>query len=74
MAKTSDEQLRKMIMALIGEVDYDQDKYFDPETSEDPEEAEAQMKRLVELERDIAKRGIITAAAKVEILKSEQRK
>lgn len=47
----SDEELREMIRAILGEADYDLAKHFDPETSEDIEEAEITMKRMVKIAR-----------------------
>lgn len=42
-------QAQDMIMELLGEVDYDVMKSLDPETAEEPEEAERQMKRLIKI-------------------------
>lgn len=36
-----------LVMHVIGMVDYDIAKYFDPETSEDPRRAKAEMSQLV---------------------------
>lgn len=47
----SDEKLRDMILAILGEADYDLAKHFDPETSEDIEDAEITMKRLIKIAR-----------------------
>lgn len=50
----TDAQLRAMILALLGEADYDLAKHFDPELSEDPDAAEEQMQRMI----DIARRAV----------------
>lgn len=45
----TNEQIEKMLLQVINELDYDLYKFFDPELSEDPEESEELMERLVEI-------------------------
>lgn len=45
----TDAQARKLILEIVGEVDYDHAKYFDLEISEDPEDAEHTMERLIKI-------------------------
>lgn len=46
-AETPDGVIRDLIMFVVGTVDYDIAKYYDPATSEDPKGAEREMKQLV---------------------------
>ena len=48
MAMT-DKEARALVLALLGEADYDLAKSFDPKLSEDPEESERGMARMVKL-------------------------
>lgn len=47
----TEKQIRLMIKQIIGEVDYDASKFYEPDLSEDPEAAEQSMKRLVKIVR-----------------------
>lgn len=49
--KLTDEQIRSMLKDVIGEVDYDIAKSYNPRLSEDPESAELSMRRLVQIVR-----------------------
>ena len=48
-------KIRKMLLELIEELDYDHYKHFLPDCSEDPEAAEQQMQRLIEIVRKYIK-------------------
>lgn len=41
------QQIREMIMDILGQADYDLAKSYDPETAEEPEYAEKKMQKLV---------------------------
>jgi len=43
--------IRKMVMAILTEADYDLAKSYDPKLSEDPEHSEASMDRLIAIAR-----------------------
>lgn len=45
----TDKQIRKMILAILNEADYDLAKSFDPNLSEDPESSEATMRAMVKI-------------------------
>lgn len=49
--KMTDQKIREMLLAVIAQVDYDQLKYFVPETSENREDAEEEMRRLIKIVR-----------------------
>jgi len=51
--KISDEKLKKLVLEIIGSVDYDISKFYSEDTSEDWEAAEQQMKRHIEVARKI---------------------
>ena len=48
----TNEQIRKLVMKIICWVDYDVSKFYDPETSEDPEAGEEEMQRLIKMVRE----------------------
>lgn len=50
-------QIKEMIMDLLGQIDYDMMKSFDPETAEEPEQAEKSMDKLVALVQKHLKAG-----------------
>lgn len=52
LSKKRDEQIRAMLLAVIGEADYDLAKSFDPDLSEDPEHSERTMVAMVRIVRD----------------------
>jgi hypothetical protein len=43
------DQIKQMILDIIAEVDYDVAKSLDPETAEDPEYAEVELERLIDI-------------------------
>jgi len=43
------DQIKDMIMAILGQADYDLMKSYDPETAEEPEYAESEMEHLIDL-------------------------
>lgn len=45
----NDEEIREMIVGILEVADYDLSKFFDPEISEDPEEAGILMNELIEI-------------------------
>ena len=45
--ETPAEAIQELVMHVIGMADYDIAKHFDPETSEDPRRAKAEMRQLV---------------------------
>ena len=45
----TNQEARDLILMILGEADYDLVKSFDPELSEDPEEAEHTMRRLIDI-------------------------
>lgn len=47
MKELTDKQIRKMILNLIEEIDYDIWKSFDPKLSEDPDDIEDKMNNLI---------------------------
>lgn len=42
------DEIKDLIMAILGQADYDLMKAFDPETAEEPEYAESEMERLID--------------------------
>jgi len=42
------DEIKDMIMVILGQADYDLMKAYDPETAEEPEYAEGQMERLID--------------------------
>lgn len=51
LPNTREKQIRAMLLAVIGEADYDLAKSFDPELSEDPEHSERTMAAMVRIVR-----------------------
>lgn len=51
------DQIREMIMVILGKVDYDLMKSFLPELSEDPEETDETMEELISLVEKHLKRA-----------------
>lgn len=51
----TDEQIERIILDVISEVDYDHYKAFVPECSEEPEEIPFRMARLVQIFKDSLK-------------------
>lgn len=52
-------QIKAMIMALLGRVDYDIMKSYDPKTAEEPDYAEESMGELIEIvEKHLKKAGM----------------
>ncbi len=45
----SEQQIRRMLLAIIDEIDHDAYKFYVPETSEDPEAAEESMQDLIQI-------------------------
>lgn len=41
------DQIKELVLAIIGKIDYDLAKGFDPETAEEPEYAEEELERLI---------------------------
>lgn len=42
-------KIKEMIMALLGQADYDVAKSFDPETAEESERCEEEMEKLINI-------------------------
>lgn len=42
------DEIKELIMVILGQADYDLMKAFDPETAEEPEYAESEMERLID--------------------------
>lgn len=41
-------EIKDLIMVILGQVDYDIMKSFDPETAEEPEYAKSEMERIID--------------------------
>lgn len=41
-------EIKDLIMVILGQADYDLMKAYDPETAEEPEYAESEMERLID--------------------------
>lgn len=41
-------EIKNLIMVILGQADYDLMKAYDPETAEEPEYAESEMERLID--------------------------
>jgi hypothetical protein len=42
------DEIKDLIMVILGQADYDLMKAYDPETAEEPEYAESEMERLID--------------------------
>ncbi len=49
----TDDKIREVILKVIRNVDYDIYKHYLPECSEEPEEAEEDMQRMIGMVRDL---------------------
>jgi len=49
----TDDKIREIILSIIKEVDYDSYKYYLPECSEEPDEAERDMQSMISTVRKL---------------------
>ena len=62
-------EIRELIMVILGQVDYDIMKSYDPETAEEPEYAEESMERVI----DVVEKHLKKAEKKTDTKKSKKK-
>lgn len=50
------DEIKELIMVILGQADYDLMKAYDPETAEEPEYAESEMEKLIDTVEDHLKK------------------